>query len=157
MASPKNAKVRPADAVVNSLTKSGCEGDAMMGSLAFHAARLWEGIIRKRPELLCPPFQGSSPDGRADTTRKLYEQTNQSLIKVVEFEAHPKIAKVTTTIGYRKSFERQAGSDSGLRGKLEVEGSFESFYDRLEMLKSPSFEPNFPFAARMSILPTTSY
>jgi len=69
------------------------------------------------------------------------------LIKVVEFlEAHPKIAKVHWAYqsASRESFQRQAGSDSpGCVASFEVEGSFQSFYDRLEMLKSPSFGTQF--------------
>ncbi len=152
MASPKNAKVSGlADVVVNSLTKyAGCEGDVMMGSLAFpRSSSLGRELFDKTSELLCPPYLRDllRMAKQIPNYENFIEQTNQSLIKVVEFlEAHPKIAKVYWAYqsASRKSFERQAGSDSpGCVASFEVEGSFQSFYDRLEMLKSPSFGTQF--------------
>jgi len=152
MASPKNAKVSGlADVVVNSLTKyAGCEGDVMMGSLAFpRSSSLGRELFEKTSELLCPPFLRDllRMAEQIPSYENFIEQTNQSLIKVVEFlEAHPKIAKVHWAYqsASRESFQRQAGSDSpGCVASFEVEGSFESFYDRLEMLKSPSFGTQF--------------
>ena len=65
MASPKNAKVSGlADAVVNSLTKyAGCEGDAMMGSLAFPRSsslgrELFEKASNSYALLSCGIFSG---------------------------------------------------------------------------------------------------
>ena len=152
MASPKNTKVSGlADVVVNSLTKyAGCEGDVMMGSLAFpRSSSLGRELFDKTSELLCPPFLRDllRMAEQIPNYENFIEQTNQSLIQVVEFlEAHPKIAKVHWAYqsASRESFERQAGSDSpGCVASFEVEDSFESFYDRLEMLKSPSFGTQF--------------
>ena len=120
MASPKNAKVsRFADVVVNSLTKyAGCEGDVMMGSLGFPTQLVFgERIIRKTAELLCPPFLRDllRMAEQIPSYENFIEQTNQSLIKVVEFlESQPRIAKVHWAYqsASRKSFERQAGSGS---------------------------------------------
>ena len=76
MASPKNTKVSGlADAVVNSLTKyAGCEGDAMMGSLAFpRSSSLGRELFDKRPSsyalLSCGIFSGWP--SRYQTTKTL--------------------------------------------------------------------------------------
>ena len=152
MVSPKNAKIsRFADVVVNSLTKyAGNEGDVMMGSLAFpRNSELGRELFEKTSEFLCPPFLRDllRMAEQIPSYENFIEQTNQSLIKVVEFlESQPRITKVHWAYQSvsRESFEKQAGSGSpGCVASFEVEGSFESFYDRLEMLKSPSFGTQF--------------
>jgi cystathionine gamma-synthase len=152
MASPKNAKVSGlADVVVNSLTKyAGSEGDVMMGSLAFpRSSPLGRELFDKTSELICPPFLRDllRMAEQIPSYENFIEQTNQSLIKVVDFlQTHPKIGKVYWAYqsANQKAFEKQAGPDRpGCVASFETKGSFESFYDRLEMLKSPSFGTHF--------------
>ena len=71
------------------------------------------------------------------------EKTNQSLLSVVEFlQSTDKVKKVFWA--YQKDsaqfFESRAGTDKpGCVVSFELNGEFETFYNRLEMLKSPSF------------------
>lgn len=152
MASPKNAKISDlADVVVNSLTKyAGSEGDVMMGSLAFpKSSPLGRELFDKTSELIRPPFLRDllRMTEQIPSYENFIERTNQSLIKVVDFlESHRKIGKVYWAYqsADRKAFEKQAGPDRpGCVVSFEVNGSFESFYDHLEMLKSPSFGTRF--------------
>ena len=152
MTSPKNAKVSAlADVVVNSLTKyAGSEGDVMMGSLAFpKSSSLGRELFDQTSKLIRPPFSRDllRMSEQIPNYETFIEQTNQSLIKVVEFlQAQPRIGKVYWAYqsDNRKAFEKQAGPDRpGCVASFEISGSFETFYDRLEMLKSPSFGTHF--------------
>jgi len=152
MTSPKNANVSAlADVVVNSLTKyAGSGGDVMMGSLAFpRGSSLGRELFDQTSELIRPPFSRDllRISEQVPNYETFIEQTNQSLIKVVEFlQAQPKIGKVYWAYqsDNRKAFEKQAGPDRpGCVASFEINGSFETFYDQLEMLKSPSFGTHF--------------
>ena len=152
MTSPKNAKVSElADVVINSLTKyAGSEGDVMMGSLAFpKSSALGRELLQKTSELICPPFSRDllRMAEQISNYENFIDRTNLSLIKVAEFlETHPKVAKVYWAYqsANGKNFLKQAGSDQpGCVASFEVKGAFQPFYDRLEMLKSPSFGTHF--------------
>lgn len=152
MASPKNAKVAHlADVLVNSLTKYACsEGDNMIGSLVFpeHSNRGFE-LFEPTKNILSPPFE-------RDLLRlceqlpfysKFVEKTNKSILHIVDFlESSNSIKKVFWA--YQKennfSFQKMAGEEkSGCVVSFEVKGDFESFYNQLRMLKSPSFGTEF--------------
>ena len=148
MASPKNSKVAElADALVNSLTKyASWEGDVMIGSLVFpEHSRIGNEIFEDTKKSICPPF-------KRDLLRlceqlpyypNFVEKTNQSLLSVVEFlQSTDKVKKVFWA--YQKDsaqfFESRAGTDKpGCVVSFELNGEFETFYNRLQMLKSPSF------------------
>ena len=152
MVSPKNAKITPlADVVVNSLTKyAGWEGDVMMGSLAFpQSSRAGGELFQAVQELICPPY-------RRDLARMaeqipfyehFIESANANTLAVAEFlQKHPKIKKVHWAYqdGFRKNYEKFAGPGRpGCNLSFEVKDGLEEFYDRLQMLKSPSFGTEF--------------
>ena len=152
MVSPKNAKITPlADVVVNSLTKyAGWEGDVMMGSLAFpQSSRAGGELFQAVQELICPPY-------RRDLARlaeqipfyeHFIESANANTLAVAEFlQKHPKIKKVHWAYqdGFRKNYEKFAGPGRpGCNLSFEVKDGLEEFYDRLQMLKSPSFGTEF--------------
>ena len=152
MASPKNAKVSGlADVVVNSLTKyAGCEGDVMMGSLVFpKGSSLGRELLAQTADRICPPFERDllRMAEQIEHYDNFIETTNRSLVKIVDFlESHEKIGSVHWAYqsANRGAFEKLAGADHpGCVASFELKGSFESFYDRLEMLKSPSFGTQF--------------
>ena len=152
MASPKNAKVsRLADVVVNSLTKyAGCEGDVMMGSLVFpEGSSLGRELMVQTADRICPPFKRDllRMAEQIEHYENFIETTNRSLVKIVDFlESHEKVGTVHWAYqsANRGAFEKLAGSDNpGCVASFELKGSFASFYDRLEMLKSPSFGTQF--------------
>lgn len=152
MASPKNSKVAEfADALVNSLTKyASWEGDVMIGSLVFpdnskHGPEIFESV----KSTICPPFE-------RDLLRlceqlpyyaNFVEKTNHSLLKVVDFLKSNNGVK-NVYWAYQdisaQFFQARAGNDKpGCVVSFEVNGPFETFYNRLQMLKSPSFGTSF--------------
>ena len=61
-------------------------------------------------------------------------------------EGHPRVTQVHWAYqeNYRENYEKVAGKNSpGCNLSFELEEDFESFYNRLEMLKSPSFGTEF--------------
>ena len=152
MVSPKNAKItKLADVVVNSLTKyAGWEGDVMMGSLAFpKCSALGQSLFDQTYTRICPPYP-------RDLTRmaeqipyynNFIERANEHAVEVAAFlEAHPGIKKVHWAYqeGYKENYQKWAGSGCpGCNLSFELKGDFATFYDRLEMLKSPSFGTEF--------------
>ena len=152
MVSPKNAKVsNHADVVVNSLTKyANWEGDVMMGSLVFPASSSKGRILMERvAQIRTPPF-------RRDLLRmaeqipfysSFIETTNATLMQVAQFlSGHEKIKALHWA--YQPSngtlFESIAGDGSpGCVLSFETTGDFETFYNHLRMLKSPSFGTEF--------------
>ncbi len=152
MVSPKNAKITHlADVVVNSLTKyAGWKGDVMMGSLAFpgHSVHGQELLGRTR-ELICPPYRGDliRMAEQIPYYEDFIEGTNSNALLVAEFlTKHSGIKKVHWAYQdqFRRNYEKFAGPDSpGCNLSFELMGDFESFYNRLKMLKSPSFGTEF--------------
>lgn len=152
MASPKNSKVAEfADVLVNSLTKyASWEGDVMIGSLVFpHDSKRGMELFEKTKEIVCPPF-------KRDLLRlceqlpyypNFVEKTNQSQLRVVEFLKSSNSVKNVYWAYQENSanfFRARAGDDKpGCVVSFEVNGDFKSFYNQLEMLKSPSFGTNF--------------
>ena len=152
MASPKNAKVSEyADVVVNSLTKyANWEGDVMMGSLVFpQKSHLGRSLIDKVAENLNVPHSRDLWRTAAQIPfySNFIDRTNQSLIEVAEFlQSHPKIRKVYWAYqdSYAHNYRKIAGDSApGCTLSFDINGDFKSFYDRLEMLKSPSFGTEF--------------
>jgi cystathionine gamma-synthase len=152
MASPKNAKVTGlADVVVNSLTKyAGNEGDVMMGSLVFpKKSSTGRELLEQTNERICQPFERDllRMAEQIQHYDNFIETTNRSLIKIVDFlESHEKVGSVHWAYqsANQGAFEKLAGENRpGCVASFELKGSFESFYDRLEMLKSPSFGTQF--------------
>jgi len=152
MASPKNAKVAHlGDVLVNSLTKyASWQGDLMIGSLVFpDHSPLGRELFESTKHYLSPPF-------KRDLLRlceqlphypTFVQKTNNTLLQVVHFlESHPGIKKVfwayqNDSAGY---FRKIAGDERpGCVVSFEVTGCFESFYNQLRMLKSPSFGTEF--------------
>jgi cystathionine gamma-synthase len=152
MASPKNAKVSSfADVVVNSLTKyANWEGDVMMGSLVFpqHSAR-GRKLMPLTRGYISEPFQRDLH--RMAEQIPFYEsfiqQTNASTLQVAQYlENHPNVKTVHWAYQEKcsQNYEKVAGSNNpGCVLSIELNIPFETFYNSLEMLKSPSFGTEF--------------
>ena len=152
MASPKNSKVvKFADIIVNSLTKyASWEGDLMIGSLVFPAhSEIGKALFNDIKNMVSRPF-------KADLNRlceqlpfysNFVKKTNQSLLQVVEFLISSDLVKKVFWSYQECSkefFRLRAGDDNpGCVTSFEIKGSFEKFYNRLQMLKSPSFGTEF--------------
>ena len=152
MVSPKNAKITHlADVVVNSLTKyAGWEGDVMMGSLAFpRSSVLGRELFSSIREMICPPY----PRDLVRMAEQIpyydnfIERANTHTLRVVEFlQNHKKVKKVHWVYqeGFGGNYEKFAGPERpGCNLSFELSGSFENIYNRLQMLKSPSFGTEF--------------
>lgn len=152
MVSPKNAKVsKYADVVINSLTKyANWQGDVMMGSLVFpKLSKLGRGLMEEVRLNLNPPFYlDIAQMGRnISFYNSFIEQTNKQCMEVANFLlAHDQIKQVYWAYqgATGKDYEKIAGTNRpGCVLSFEIKGNFESFYDSLEMLKSPSFGTEF--------------
>ncbi len=152
MVSPKNAKITHlADVVVNSLTKyAGWEGDVMMGSLAFPRRSVrGQELFEPTQKLICPPYVRDLV--RLAEQIPFYDSfinsTNANALLVAEFlQQHQRVKNVHWAYQekFRKNYEKFAGSESpGCNISFELAGNYENFYNRLQMLKSPSFGTEF--------------
>jgi cystathionine gamma-synthase len=152
MASPKNAKITSlADVVVNSLTKyAGWEGDVMMGSLAFpQSSALGQSLFEPTRARICAPYQRDLMRlaEQIPFYNDFIERANQQALEVAAFlQGHPGIQKVHWAYqdGYGENYQKVAGSGCpGCNLSFELNGDFKTFYNRLQMLKSPSFGTEF--------------
>ena len=152
MASPRNVKVADhADVIVNSLTKYAAnEGDVMLGCLAFPKKstvhNIWIDRIR---HYIAPPYSrdlariafemGHYPD--------LIERTNKNLMELATYlESHPSIKKVHWSYSepFQSNYRKLAGDEKpGCALAFELKYGMESFYNKIRILKSPSFGTKF--------------
>lgn len=152
MASPRNAKVAGhADVIVNSLTKYAAnEGDVMLGCLAFTKHSTFrEKLIAPTREHIAPPY----PRDLARLAHEmrdypeLVERMNQNLMQLAAFlERHPSVKKIHWAYSepFRANYEKLAGEGNpGCMLAFETKGPVNMFYDRVRMLKSPSFGTKF--------------
>ena len=151
MVSPKNAKITHlADVVVNSLTKyAGWEGDVMMGTRFPRTSVLGRELFSSTQALICPPYSGDviRMAEQIPFYDNFIECANSNALRIVEFlQNHKKVKKVHWAYqeNFGKNYEKFAGSGRpGCNLSFELSVSFENFYNRLEMLKSPSFGTEF--------------
>ncbi len=152
MASPKNAKITSlADVVVNSLTKyAGWEGDVMMGSLAFpKSSALGQSLFEPTRARICAPYKRDlvRMAEQIPFYNDFIERANQQALEVAAFlQGHPGIRKVHWAYqdGYGENYQKVAGIGCpGCNLSFELNGDFKTFYNRLQMLKSPSFGTEF--------------
>lgn len=152
MASPMNAKISQlADVVVNSLTKyAGLKGDLMMGSLAFpRSSEIGRSLMESTRLRTCPPYFRDLDRLAEQITEypDFVSQTNSACMRIAEFlENHAGVSKLHWAYQekFRENYGRLAGEDSpGCVLSFELKEDFNAFYNRLNMLKSPSFGTEF--------------
>ena len=149
MSSPRNVKVAGhADVIVNSLTKyTANEGDVMLGCLAFPKSSPF------RETLLEPTRRRIAAPYRRDLARlahdypQLVEQTNLNLMRLAEFlGGHPAVKKLHWAYSepFRANYEKLAGAERpGCVLAFETKVPIKEFYDKVRLLKSPSFGTKF--------------
>jgi cystathionine gamma-synthase len=153
IASIYNVDVLPyADLLVTSLTKYACyQGDVMIGALALNPQSSHYGdLVLRTSGFYQPPYL-------RDLARLAFEL--QSAVKAVEemdanarqladyLRAHSAVKKVHYA-GYSDHFSEVAKSagSGGAMITIELHGEIEPFYDRLQLMKGPSFGTVFTLA-----------
>jgi cystathionine gamma-synthase len=156
--SPFNVNPLPVcDVLVNSLTKyTGNEGDVMLGCLVFSPSSGADDLseIRSRTESrLESPYEGdlNRLAWQMPAWEQVVQRSNRSCMELVAFlEGRPEVRKVHWTYAdeFRASYESIAlGPDSpGCLFSVELTVPLASFYDQLQLLKSPSFGTKFSMA-----------
>ena len=153
LASPRVVNVLPhCDALFNSLTKyAGNEGDFMGGAVVFNSASPWaaelHGLVAAR---LAPLYARDLARlaAQIDGYASLVEKTTASVTRLAQFlERHPAVKSVHWT-GEEKSranFQR-LGRRPGINSSVfsfVPRGDLARFYDRIRLVKGPSFGVNF--------------
>ncbi|MFP6886867.1 MAG: PLP-dependent transferase, partial [Opitutales bacterium] len=109
-----------------------------------------------REELLAPTREHIAAPYPRDLARlaheirdypELVERMNQNLMQLAAFlERHPSVKKLHWVYSepFRENYEKLAGTaNPGCMLAFETKGSVEMFYDKVRMLKSPSFGTKF--------------
>ena len=146
VASTYNMDVLPyADVLVTSLTKyAAYEGDVMIGSLALNAQSTHYAALKSIvPNFHVAPYSG-------DLARLAHEmqdaaesvvQMNSNAARLAEFlKAHPAVHKVYYAVDspHHTKFARSR-RNGGAMISIELAGSMEAFYDKIAVMKGPSF------------------
>jgi len=153
LASPRVVNVLPhCDVAVNSLTKfAGNEGDVMGGAAVFNPASPWSAALHATvAKNLAPhyPRDLARLAAQIDGYAPLVEKANASAARLAQFLArHPAVKSVHWT-----GEEKSRGNFSRLARRPDWNGSLFSFvprgdlarfYDRVKIVKGPSFGVNF--------------
>lgn len=146
----------PADLVCSSLTKyAASRGDVMAGVLAVNPARPDAAeLLRVAREFADAPHPTDAQElaaqvGRmAEVTARLSAQTAELARRL---EKHPAVARVRTalTTSTARNFRALArpGAGAGALITLELNADLRATYDRLQVVKGPSFGLEFTLAA----------
>ena len=141
--------LRHADVLVNSLTKyASYEGDVMIGSLALNAqSPHYKALLSRISEFHVPPY------GR-DLQRLAYEmrdapelvsQMNANALRLAGFlRGHPAVGAVYhASASPHYTGVARGGASGGAMVSIELVGSMERFYDKVAVMKGPSFGTRF--------------
>ncbi len=152
MASPRNVKVADhADVIVNSLTKYAAnEGDVMLGCLAFpKGSTFQDGWIDGVRRYIAPPYARDLARLAFEMRHypNLVERTNKNVMALATFlESHSAVKKVHWSYAepFGANYRNLAGDGKpGCALAFELNGAIEPFYDKIRILKSPSFGTKF--------------
>ena len=146
VASVYNMDVLPyADVLVNSLTKyAAYEGDVMMGSLALNRQLSYYKYLRRAvPRLHVPPYFRDLRRiaHEMQDSAKIVEEMNENALRLAEFlRNHRAVCSVyhAATATHYAQVARGASS-CGAMISIELSGSLEQFYDKIAVMKGPSF------------------
>ena len=153
LASPRVVNVLPhCDVVINSLTKfASNQGDAMGGAVVFNPASPWREklspIVAKN---LAPhyPRDLARIAAQIDGYAPLVEHANASAARLAQFLARHPAVKCVHWTGEEKSranfyrLARQSGQFGSIFSFVPC-GDLDRFYDRVKIVKGPSFGVNF--------------
>jgi cystathionine gamma-synthase len=153
LASPRVVNVLPhSDIVVNSLTKfAGNEGDVMGGAVVFNPSSSFASALYAPIAATLPPMYGGDLARLAQQINgyaPLVEKATASAARLVDFLAHhPAVKSVHWTGGEkaRANFDRLARrpGQAGSIFSFTLHGDLARFYDRVRVVKGPSFGVNF--------------
>jgi cystathionine gamma-synthase len=153
LASPRVVNVLPhSDVVVNSLTKFAAnEGDVMGGAAVFNPASPWAEILRGKVMATLPPHYPrdlARLAAQIDGYAPLIEQAAASAARLVDFLGRHPAVKAVYWPGEERSrgnFARLArgGHTTGAVFSFSPRGDLARFYDRVKVVKGPSFGVNF--------------
>lgn len=148
-----NVDVLPwADVVVASLTKyTGFEGDVMAGLLALNPQSPWCNRLREpalRDKSILHPTDGARLAHQVTTAEEATRKINaNACILAPWLEQHPAVKRVYWPLaeGVRDHYLRIARMPDapGSLITFELHGRMADFYDRVEMVKGPSFGVRF--------------
>jgi cystathionine gamma-synthase len=149
LASPRVVNVLPrADVVVNSLTKfAGNQGDVMGGAVVFNPASAWAAQLQPAVAAALPPMYArdlSRLAAQIDGYAPLIERATANAARLAQFlAAHPAVQTVHWTGAEcsRKNFA-QVARRPGACGSVfsfVLKGDLAHFYDRIKVVKGPSF------------------
>ena len=153
LASPRVVDVLPhSDVVVNSLTKFAAnEGDVMGGAVVFNPASPWAAELRGPVAATLPPHYPrdlARLAAQIDGYAPLIEKSAASAARLVEFLGRHPAVKAVYWPGEERSrgnFARLArrGYTTGSVFSFSPRGDLARFYDRVKVVKGPSFGVNF--------------
>jgi cystathionine gamma-synthase len=148
-ATPANVDLLPyADVLANSLTKyAGNQGDILAGAVFVNPSSPYCGELQDTiPEHLEAPYPRDLQRlaHEIGQYQEILDKTNANTLALAEFfQGHPGVAKVhwaysPDSIANYEKISRRKNAPGGLI-TIEPTGPLQPFYDRLRMLKSPSF------------------
>ena len=146
VASVYNMDVLPyADVLVTSLTKyAAYEGDVMIGSLALNRESAhYEALQRILPKFQAPPYTGCLKrlSYEMQYAAEKVAQMNNNARQLVKFlKAHPAVSSVyyAADSPHHAKFAR-SDHNGGAMISIELAGSMQQFYDKIAVMKGPSF------------------
>lgn len=138
-----------ADVVVSSLTKYAAHsGDVMAGAVVLNATSSDYGELKEGIERNAIPLYGADLAALHKSMRGAelsVECMNENTRRLVDFlKRHPKIKKVFSVSEnqqHRSYLKHEHANGSII--SVELKGSMEAFYDRLQLVKGPSFGADF--------------
>jgi cystathionine gamma-synthase len=149
LASPRVVNVLPhSDVVVNSLTKFAAnQGDVMGGAVVFNPASPWAEKLRGLVAASLPPMYPrdlARLAAQIDGYAPLVALATASTARLVDFLGrHPAVKEVywPGTGRSRENFARlaRAGHTTGSVFSFSLRGDLARFYDRVRVVKGPSF------------------
>ncbi len=153
LASPRVVNVVPhADVVVNSLTKfAGNQGDVMAGAVVFNPASPWTRKLQATVSATLPPMYPrdlARLAAQIDGYAPLVEKAAANAARLAKFlAAHPAVETVHWTGAdcSRQNFAHLARwpGACGSVFSFVLKGDLAHFYDRIKVVKGPSFGTNF--------------
>lgn len=145
-----------ADVVCSSLTKyAASRGDVMAGVLAVNPARPDAVTLLSTARALVDAPHGTDAQALAAQIGRLGEITNQLSANAAEIArrlaTHPAVLRVrtaqTTATAKHYAAVQRPGAGSGSLITLELKGEMRGVYDRLQVVKGPSFGLEFTVAS----------
>jgi len=145
-----------ADVVCSSLTKyAASAGDVMAGMLAVHPGRPdAEDLLRSARAFVDAPYADDAValarhiEKMAEVTARLSQQGSALARRLAQ---HPAVSRVRTALTTSTAAHYQAmlrpGAGPGALITLELKGDMRKVYDRLHVVKGPSFGLEFTLAA----------